>query len=221
MLAEPPAEPRSLPLGPLARRLTHPSLLTRFTTLLAVAVTVFVFCWSLAYMLLPQGVLRGRTGGAALAGGDQAASSFTLEWLRIFAVNFVIVAGAVVASNLLRTRRGVPLGYWSALVMIGIAAVVTGTNSFSIQAETTNKLAPSLELLGHPGPYELASYVLATTAAFGVGRWQLTGRWPHSKAHRLPPAHVNGRQLGLGLAAAGLTLLITAAWEAARIVANG
>ena len=209
-----------MPLGPLARRLTHPSLLTRFTTLLAVAVTVFVVCWSLAYMLLPQGVLRGRTGGAALAGGDRAASSFTLEWMRIFAVNFVIVAGAVVASNLLRTRRGVPMGYWSALVMIAVAAVVTGTNSFSIQAgTTTNKLAPSLELLGHPGPYELASYVLAATAAFGIGRWQLAGRWPRSKARRLPSTHVNDRQLGFGLAAAGLTLLITAAWEAARIVA--
>lgn len=208
-----------MPHGRLVRRLTHRSLLTRFSTLLAVSIMVFVACWSLAYLLLPLGVLCGRTGGAALAGGDQAASSFILEWLRILAVNSVIVAVVVVASNLLRTRRGVPLGYWSALVMIAAAGVVTGTNSFSIQVDTTKKLAPSLEVLGHPGPYELASYVLAATAAYGIGRWQLCGRWPHSTAPRLPPAPMNGRQLAFGLATAGLILAITAAWEAARIVA--
>ena len=207
-----------MPPGPLVRRLTHPRLLIRFSTLLALATMVFVVAWTLAYLLLPLGVLRDRTAGAALAGGSEAASSFTLEWLRVFAVNFTIVGVVVVASNLLRTRRGVPLGYWSALVMIGAAAVVTGTNSFSIQVGAT-KLAPSLDVLGQPGPYELAGYVLAATAAYGIGHWQLTGRWPRSKTTRLPPAAVQDRQLGIGLAAASLTLAITAAWEAAKIVA--
>lgn len=218
MLAERPAAPPSVPAGPLVRRLTHPRLLIRFSTLLAMAVTVFVVCWSLAYLLLPQGVLRSRTAGAAL-GGNDAASSFALEWLRIFTVNFTVVGVIVVASNLLRSRRGVPFGYWSVLGTIAVAAVVTGTNSFSMQVGTGTKLAPSLEVLGQPGPYELASYVLAATAAYGVGRWQLVGRWPHSTAPRLPPAPVEGRQLGFGLAAAALTLGVTAAWEAARIVA--
>jgi hypothetical protein len=185
----------------------------------AVAVGAFVCCWSLAFFFLPAGLLRGRTGGAVLAGGDRAASSFVAELARIFAVNFALVAVVVVAPNLLRTRRGVPLGYWSAMTMIAVAGVVTGTNSFSIQVGSADKLAPSLELLGNPGPYELAAYVLATTATYGIGRWQLVGRWPHSTAPRITPEPVNVRNVVLGLCAATTLLFAMAAWEAHRIIA--
>jgi len=205
-------------IGRLVDRLTDSRLTIRCVTLLAVAVVVFVFSWSLAYLLLPVGLLRGRTGGAVLAGGDQAASSFTVELVRIFAVNFALVAVVVVAANLLRTRRGVPLGYWSALMMIAVAGIVTGTNSFSIQVGPSHKLAPSVELLGNPGPYELAAYVLATTATYGISRWQLVGRWPHSTAPRIAPALGPVRHIVLGLAAATALLLAMAAWEAHRII---
>jgi hypothetical protein len=205
-------------IGRLDDRLTNSRLVVRCATLLAVAVVVFVCCWSLAYLLLPVGSLRGRTGGAVLAGGDQAASSFAVELARIFAINFALVAVVVVAPNLLRTRRGVPLGYWSAMMMVAVAGVVTGTNSFSIQVGSAEKLAPSLELLGNPGPYELAAYVVAGTASFGLGRWQLVGRWPHSTAPRLASEPVQVRPVVLGLCAATAILFAMAAWEAHRII---
>jgi hypothetical protein len=154
-----------------------------------------------------------------LAGGDEAASSFGVELARIFAINLALMAGVVVAPNLLRMRRGVPLGYSSALVMIAVAGVVTGTNSFSIQVGSGAKLAPSLELLGNPGPYELAAYILATTAAFGIGRWQLVGRWPRSTALRIAPKPAPVRHAVLGLCAATALLFAMAAWEAQRIIA--
>jgi hypothetical protein len=56
---------------------------------------LFVFSWSLAHLLLPVGLLHGRTGGAVLAGGDQAASSFAVELVRISAVNLALVAVVV------------------------------------------------------------------------------------------------------------------------------
>ena len=206
-------------IGRVVGRLTDSRLVVRCGTLLAVAVVVFVSCWSLAFSLLPIGLLRGRTGGAVLAGGDRAASSFTAELLRIFAVNVGLVAVVVVAPNLLRTRRGVPLGYWSAMMMIAVAGVVTGTNSFSIQVGSAKKLAPSLAVLGNPGPYELSAYVLAATAAYGIGRWQLVGRWPHSTAPRIAPESVSVRPIVLGLCAAVAILFAMAAWEAQRIIA--
>ena len=131
-------------IGRLDERLTDSRLVVRCATLLTVAVVVFVVSWALAFWLLPLGLLRGRTGGAVLAGGDEAASSFAVELVRIFSVNVALVAVVVVAPNLLRTRRGVPLGYSAAIVMIAVAGVVTGTNSFSIQVGSAGKLAPSL-----------------------------------------------------------------------------
>jgi hypothetical protein len=205
-------------IGRLDDRLTDSRLRVRFGTLLAIAVVVFVLSWALAFWFLPVGVLRGRTGGALLAGGDRAAGSFAVELARIFAINFALVAAVVVAPNVLRTRRGVPLGYWSAMVMIAVAGVVTGTNSFSIQVGSADKLAPSLELLGNPGPYELAAYVLATTATWGIGRWQLVGRWPRSTAPRIAAAPVPVRQVVLAVCAATALLFAMAAWEAQRII---
>lgn len=194
-------------------------MLVRFSALLVVAAAAFVFFWSLAFALLPEGLLRGRTGSAALAGGTQAAGSFTVEWLRLFAVNVGVAGVVVVAPNLLRTRRGTPLGYWSVCTLVTVAAIITGTNSFSIQAGTSDKLVPSLHLFAQPGPYELAAYVLAATATSGIGRWQLTGWWPRSTLSSLPPEPVQRRQLVVGVSIAALTLLTTAASEASRIIA--
>jgi len=203
-------------IGRLDDRLTDSRLKVRCATLLTVAVVVFVVSWALAFWLLPLGVLRGRTGGAMLAGGDEAVSGYAVELVRIFAVNLALAAVVVVAPNLLRTRGGVPLGYSSVIVMI---AMGTGTNSFSIQVGSATKLAPSLELLGNPGPYELAAYVLATTAAYGIGRWQLVGPWPHSTAPRIVPKPAPVRHAVVGLCSATALLFTMAAWEAQRIIA--
>ena len=197
--------------------LTHRRLPVRFGALLLVAAVIFVVGWALAYLLLPEGLLRGRTAGAALA-GDHAAASLWLEWLRILAINLAVAAGVFVLPNLLRTRRGIPLGNVAVLVMVTLAAVVTGTNSFSVQTGTTASLAPSLEILRHPGPYELVAYLLATASASRIGRWQLEGHWPRSTARALPPQPTQRVEMWIGLGAATLVLALTAAWEATDII---
>jgi hypothetical protein len=201
----------------LVHVLTDRRLTVRFGALLIVAAVIFLVGWSLAYLLLPEALLRGRTASAALA-GDQAADSVWLEWLRILSINSAVAAGVFVLPNLLRTRQGIPLGNVAALVMVTLAAVVTGTNSFSVQAGTSASLAPSLEILSHPGPYELVAYLLATASAYGIGRWQLHGRWPRSRARTLPPQSALRGQLWFGLGAAALLLVLTSAWEARDII---
>lgn len=197
--------------------LTHRRLPVRFGALVLVAAVIFVVGWALAYLLLPEGLLRGRTAGAALA-GDQAADSLWLEWLRILAINLAVAAAVFVLPNLLRTPRGIPLGNVAVLVMVTLAAVVTGTNSFSVQTGTSASLAPSLEILSHPGPYELVAYLLATASTFRIGRWQLEGRWPHSTTKPLPPQPAQHAEIWVGLGAATLVLALTAAWEATNII---
>lgn len=70
--------------------LVHDRLAVRLLALLAVAAVVFVVVWALSYAFLPEGVLRGRTGGAALAGSDLAGGTVWLEWLRILAINLAV-----------------------------------------------------------------------------------------------------------------------------------
>ncbi|HYO19995.1 MAG TPA: hypothetical protein VES02_15160 [Dermatophilaceae bacterium] len=197
--------------------LTHRRLPVRFGALLIVATTVFVVVWSLAYLVLPEGLLRGRTVSAVLA-AEEAADSIWIEWLRLLSINVAVAAGVFVLPNLMRTRRGFAVGNVAVLVMVTLAAVVTGTNSFSVQTGTSGSLAPSLEILGHPGPYELVAYLLATTSTYRIGRWQLEGRWPRSTAKALPQQPALRSQVWFGLVAATLLLIMTAAWETRDII---
>ena len=168
--------------------------------------------------LLPVGLLRGRTGGAVLAGENRAASSSAVEFIRIVAVNLSLVGIVLVARNVLRTRRGVPMGHRSAAMMIAVAGVVTGTNSFSIRVGSARKPAPSFELLGDPGPYEFAAHVVAATATYGSGRWQLVRRWPHSTAPRLAAEPMTVCDVVPGLCATVAILFAMGTWEASRII---
>ena len=163
-------------------RSTDRRMIVRFGTLAIVAIGLFVACWSVAYLLLPTGLLRRRTGGAVLAGGAAGCQQLHRRVpppprRRIWLWRPLRDRDP---GTVLRTRRGVPLGYSSALVIVGVAAVVTGTNSFSIQVGSSAKISRLIvRAVGEPGPVPscCTAYVLAATATYGLGRWQMEGRW--------------------------------------------
>ncbi len=49
------------------RYLMHDRLLIRFGTLLGVVMLIFLGTWTVSYVLLPEGLLRGRTAAQVLA----------------------------------------------------------------------------------------------------------------------------------------------------------
>lgn len=132
--------------GILPSRLVHLLLSRRLSvrcaSLLSLGIATFVLFQTIAYWWLPEGLLRGRSGGA-LATGDEAAHSFGAEWARIAAFNMAILLLFYMATNLLRFSNGVPLGYFAVIMMQGYFGVIAGTNSFSLPFEE-GKIAPSL-----------------------------------------------------------------------------
>jgi hypothetical protein len=196
--------------------LLHDRLIVRFLALLALVTALFLLTWTASYWFLPEGLLRGRTGAAALA-GETAASSFLVEWLRILAINFSICLLVVIAPNLL--RAGLPMGYYTASVQAIMYAITLGTNSFTLPLPD-GPLAPTLAVLTRSGPYEIIAYLLAATATLSIARWTLRGRWPRQTLERWEP--VAGQRMGqaewVGLALAGILLLAANAWEAWQII---
>lgn len=196
--------------------LVHDRLIVRFSALLALVTTLFLLTWTISYAFLPEGILRGRTGAAVLA-GDTAAASFWVEWLRIFALNVSICLLVVVTPNLI--RGGVPLGYYTASVQAIMYAITLGTNSFTLPLPD-GPLAPTLAVLTRSGPYEIIAYLLAATATLSIARWTLRGRWPRQTLERWGP--IAGQRMGqaewVGLALAGILLLAANAWEALQII---
>ena len=196
--------------------LVHERLHVRFAVLFGLAALVFVAVWALSYAFLPEGLLRGRTGGAALA-GDEAAGSFLAEWLRLVAVNGTLGLVCVVAPNLL--WRGYPLGYVTVAVWAAMYAVTLGTNSFAMPLPD-GPLVPTLAVLGRSGPYEIAAFALAAASTQPLALWRLSGRWPKQVMEAIPPKariRLSGERL-VGFAAAALVLLAANAWEAYGIV---
>ncbi|MFP3897013.1 MAG: hypothetical protein ACLFV5_09315 [Anaerolineales bacterium] len=148
----------------MKRLLCHKVWYIRFLSLLGLGAVLFVLVWTVAYYLLPEGVLRGRSGVATLA-GEGAASSFTLEFLRIVAIN-LLPMGIVLYANRLLLVGGYPLGYLPPLIWALNYAVTLGTNSFSIPL--SEPMSPSFAVLGRSGPYEIMAYTLMATATYGI-----------------------------------------------------
>ena len=135
--------------------LLHRRLVVRFTVLLGMGVVVFITCWMVAYLWLPEGLLRGRSIGAALAAGS-IRRPFAVEWLGILAVNLPVLL-VYVAANLMQFRNGIPLGYLPVVTMQGYFGIVTGTNSFSLPYGE-GKIPPSRSVGPPCAPRRLVRY---------------------------------------------------------------
>ena len=205
---------RGLPAGRRgrpARYLLHDDLLVRFPALLVADAAVLIAAWTMGYLLLPEGLLAGRTGAAILAGGDLVGGSVALEAARLLVINLAVVACAIIAPNLIR-QGGWPLGYSSLAVITAVFGVTIGTNSFAVSLG--GKVPPSLEVFGSSGLYEIAAYALAAASTVSIVRWQVVG----SKAERVPPVTDRGsiRQRNVGVAVALVILVLACMFEAYR-----
>jgi hypothetical protein len=197
--------------------LLHDKLLIRFGALLGMVLAVFLGIWTLSYLLLPEGIMRGRLVGQVLTGQELAWGSVWLEWLRIFTINLVVMLLIVIAPNLFRTEGGYPFGYITVTLMAVVNAITLGTNSFSFSLG--GKIPPSLIIFGSSGLYEIIAFVLAAAATVSISKFHLLGKWPKQTIEAiLPPKTKSAIQERLvGIILAIMILLITCGWEAYRI----
>ncbi len=197
--------------------LLHSKLAVRFGTLIAVVLAVFLAIWTISYLWLPEGLLRGRSGAALLA-GETAAPTFWLEWARLLAVNSALALICVVGASLVASN-GIPLGYIVPVVWGAMYAVTLGTNSFSL-ALPGGRMAPSLTVLARSGLYEIIAYTLLAAAGHTLPRLNLQGRWPRQVAVPVERSQRRRftREQWFGVVLAAVVLAAACAWEAYRIV---
>jgi len=160
------------PLRTIGNYLNHDSVFVRFVALWLVLIVLFMGAWTVAYYLLPEGLLRSTNTSRLL---PEYAGSVSAEFLTIFAVNLA-TAAIVAAMNVFRSLR-TPASYVVVALVWIQGAVVWGTNSLAIEA---GRLAPSLSvLLGRSGIFELTAYVAVAVATRGLMLWHQRGtpRW--------------------------------------------
>jgi hypothetical protein len=195
--------------------LLHEKLLVRFSALLGVVVVAFLAAWTLSYLLLPEGVLRGRSVAQLLAGNELTGGSVLLEWFRLLAINLGVVF-LVIIANIFRTENNYPLGYTSTTMIAMIFGVTLGTNSFAVSLG--GKMMPTIAVLGSSGLYEIAAYVLAAAATVSISRVRLVGKWPKQTSETITPPEAKSvlQEQFMGILLSIVILGIACGWEAYR-----
>lgn len=191
-------------------------ILVRFICFFVICSILFTLVWYLSYHLLPEGLLRGKTGAAIITGSDVAPSVLE-EWGSIVLYNLGALF-LIVLLNLIRYMDSFPLGYPTPLLNTVLYAVFLGTNSFSIPM--AGPMAPSLAVLGRGGPYEMTAYILVAVATYNQSRFALTQDMHSLKdIPRIKPVPKLSLEQwsGIGLA---IGLIFLAGWREAVMIMN-
>lgn len=186
----------------------------RFLALLAAVAALFVVTWYISYSLLPEGILRGRTASAALA-GDSAAPNVYLEFLRIFLLNMFMLL-VIAAANRILVIHGFPLGYLPPIILSVLYAITLGTNSFTIPM--AQPMAPSLEVLSRSGVYEITAYALIAVSTDTIGMYRFIRLFPPDSEPISPAPSLMDNIHWPGMVLAFIVLAAANLWEAYQIL---
>lgn len=148
----------------MLRYLEHKKVTVRFLSLYLLGLALFFASWTLSYLFLPEGIIRGVLPFTKLAGAE-AAGSLLKEFFTIFGVNLLGFLAIILGNYILRVRS-IAFGYLIPLAWMAMYGLILGTNSFSIQL--AEPLAPTLAVFGRSGLYEMAAAVLLAVATNSI-----------------------------------------------------
>jgi len=139
-------------------------VIIRFISLYIIGLVLFFISWTIAYYLLPEGILRG-FGVLGRLAGDKAADTMGREFIQILGLNLIGVSFIVIGNYILRVKY-FSFGYLVPLAWMIMYGATLGTNSFSIQLEEA--MAPTLAVFSRSGLYEMMAGVLLAVATNSI-----------------------------------------------------
>src|SRR6056297_2299818 len=132
-------------------KLGNQKIIVRFFTLYILSLILFIISWTLSYIMLPEGIIRG-IGILPGMAGEGAAETLTKEFLTIFGLNSIGWIIILIGNYILKVKN-FSFGYLIPIAWMVMYGIVLGTNSFSISIGA--KMAPNLSVLGRSGIYEM------------------------------------------------------------------
>jgi len=166
-----------------------------------------------SYLVLPQGILRGKLPSTALFGEDVNVIS---TFLKIFIFNFTI--GGIIFSmcNLFRVGD-VPLGYvpiWGDILIFGL---LKGTNSFIYPYET---MLASIIGFFRTGLWEFTAYTLMTCSTIDFAIYKQES-WTSNKITRIKQwADVKLNRIEKSTYVVGVIILLVSAFLESLAIFN-
>ncbi len=186
----------------MKKLITDKNILVRFAGLYLIGLLIFIFAWYVSFYFFPEGLLRETSVASRLAGGEVSVS-FGKELTRIFMVN-LFLGTLIIVFNLSFRINNIPLGHLIPPVWFLLYGFILGSNSFTIAM--SERIAPSLAVLGRSGLYELAAYTLITVSTYNISRYEIKALFK-TNPEKINKPIVLKRQQYLGLIIALLILL--------------
>ena len=150
-----------LPVGRLTLLidwLQSDKLSRRIVSGLTLGLACMYLSWVIGYFLLPEGVLRGKTGAGIISESlSESLSVFQLALIWNMVVAFIVMP----LVGLLAIGR-LSLTYVLAVGNFTLYGIFLGTNSFSNPRPAP--LAPNLDVFTGTGPWEIGAYMLVAAA---------------------------------------------------------
>jgi hypothetical protein len=195
-------------LATVRHRFEDRRLAVRFALLFMANLMIFLVAWTVAYYVLPEGLLaRGST--VRMMGNDEVAPSLWAEWRFMVTRNLPWVLGIPLVNLVL----GYPYACLVPTTWTVFYAVILGTNSFALPMP--ERLGPSFQVLRRAGPYEIAAYLFVAAATYTLSHVPL----PWRDAEK--GARVRWREVVLGLLLSAVVIMLMAWREAAMVLALG
>ncbi|MCD6127585.1 MAG: hypothetical protein J7J21_04330 [Methanomicrobia archaeon] len=142
---------------------------------------IYISVTILAYLLLPDGILRSKhTVVSAL----ELSPNLWISTLQIFGYN-LIPTSLIICSNLIAQQsriskeKFVPIGYFGFWCIVILAGLYLGTWSFEVVTEAPPlylRLIRGFDVFHHAGFYELSAYLLAAVTSFKFTLWYSDGK---------------------------------------------
>jgi len=113
-------------------KLGEKSILVRFMTLYTISLILFVLSWTISYLILPEGIIRG-IGILPGMAGNVASETLIKEFLTIFGLNSVGWVLILIGNYILKVKN-FSFGYLIPIAWMIMYGIVLGTNSFNISS---------------------------------------------------------------------------------------
>ncbi len=149
--------------------LCNDKIYVRFIALYSAGLILCVIAWLVGYYFLPEGVLRGGSVTARLA-GEEVARNLTHEFGKIAILN-LISGSLIILANMNLRINGYPLGYLIPLLWFTHYGLLLGTNSFSIAMP--ERMFLSFAVFTRSGLYEMAAYALVAVTTYTFPRYEI------------------------------------------------
>lgn len=144
----------------MKKLLSSDKIFIRFLGLYLLSVVLLFISWFIAYYFLPEALLKGAIPFSRLA-GDSAASSLTIEFLKIFFLNLLASLTIILGNYILKVKY-FSFGYLVPLAWTILYGITLGTNSFAVSISA--RMFPNLKVFLRSGPYEMMAAVLLAVA---------------------------------------------------------